>query len=448
MSAPRIPVLGIRSTVILAIAAVAASQANAMAGDPEFLFDPSGGWQFDFDFYPTGSAFGDLDADGRPELVVCGRNLEGLVAVFPGVAGSGGPFGPPEFVFTGVQANAVQLHDVDGDQVLDMILAVRSTPGRVAVLFGAGDGGFAGRADLGMLREASDVLVADLDGDGDPDLAAAGLVTGDVVRFRNDGDGRFGPAERVPLGLALRAAPRPLWIAAGDLDGDARVDLVASHSGSGHLSILAGPAAPARRIPLGTPVDVATSDVDGDGLQDITTATWGVPSGDLTVLAGTGGGGFSRSDVPLPGFYLWAVVSSDLDGDGRPEAIVTEALTGLATIMPNRSRPGVIAFGGPQPFSAGSFPWHILAEDLDFDCDVDLVICDIAQHRISWLLNLTPQAGCSALDLDGDGRVGTGDLLLLLGRWGHGGGPGDLDRDGTVGPLDLMRLASRLEPVR
>ena len=95
MSAPRIPVLGIRSTVILAIAAVAASQANAMAGDPEFLFDPSGGWQFDFDFYPTGSAFGDLDADGRPELVVCGRNLEGLVAVFPGVAGSGGPFGPP-----------------------------------------------------------------------------------------------------------------------------------------------------------------------------------------------------------------------------------------------------------------------------------------------------------------------------------------------------------------
>ncbi|MHC4810237.1 MAG: dockerin type I domain-containing protein, partial [Planctomycetota bacterium] len=159
-------------------------------------------------------------------------------------------------------------------------------------------------------------------------------------------------------------------------------------------------------------------------------------------------GAFTRFDTPLPGFYLWAVISSDLDGDGRPEALVTEALTGLATIMPNRSRPGLIEFGVPQPFSAGSFPWDVLSEDLDFDCDRDLVICDIAQHRVSWLLNLTPQAGCGALDLDGDGRVGTGDLLVVLREWGRGGGVGDVDRDGTVGPLDLLRMTARLEAIR
>lgn len=448
MPVSRMPAPGFLFAVILVVAAVHGHAARAAAGDPEFLFDPSGGWQFDFDFYPTGSAVGDLDADGRLELVVCGRNLEGLVAVFPGVPGAGGPFGPPRFVFTGVQANAVRLHDLNADGVLDMVLAVRSTPGRVAVLFGAGDGAFAGRVDLGMLREASDVVVADLDADGDPDLSATGLLTGDVVRFRNDGAGGFAAAERVPLGLALRAAPRPLWIAAGDLDGDERPELLASHSGSGHVSILTGGEGPARRIPLGTPVDLVVSDVDGDGRGDVTTATWGAPSGDLTILAGGADGAFTRFDTPLPGFYLWAVVSSDLDGDGRPEALVTEALTGLATIMPNRSRPGVIEFGVPQPFSAGSFPWDVLSEDLDFDCDRDLVICDIAQHRVSWLLNLTPQAGCGALDLDGDGRVGTGDLLVVLREWGRGGGVGDVDRDGTVGPLDLLRMTARLEAIR
>jgi hypothetical protein len=42
-------------------------------------------------------------------------------------------------------------------------------------------------------------------------------------------------------------------------------------------------------------------------------------------------------------------------------------------------------------------------------------------------------------DLDGDGAVGTSDLLLLLAAWGDAG-PGDLDGDGLVGTGDLLQL--------
>ncbi len=47
---------------------------------------------------------------------------------------------------------------------------------------------------------------------------------------------------------------------------------------------------------------------------------------------------------------------------------------------------------------------------------------------------------CSA-DLDGDGLVGTPDLVLLLGAWGTDpGGPPDFDGDGNVGTADLIEL--------
>ncbi|MCH2136218.1 MAG: hypothetical protein MK101_06505, partial [Phycisphaerales bacterium] len=54
--------------------------------------------------------------------------------------------------------------------------------------------------------------------------------------------------------------------------------------------------------------------------------------------------------------------------------------------------------------------------------------------------------GMRAADLDGDGRVGTSDVLLLLAAWGDRGGPGDLDGDGVVGLGDLLRLIAAWSP--
>jgi len=48
-------------------------------------------------------------------------------------------------------------------------------------------------------------------------------------------------------------------------------------------------------------------------------------------------------------------------------------------------------------------------------------------------------------DLDGDGLVGTTDLLALLAAWGSSG-PGDLDGDGLVGTTDLLALLAAWGP--
>jgi hypothetical protein len=428
--------------------------APAGGGDPEgnvfFFFDPLQGYTFEFDFFPTQTALGDLDADGSPDLVVSGRNSEGMVAIFPGVPGPAGPFGPPSFLTVGVQTNAVALHDLDGDAVLDLIIGVRSTPGRVIVLDGLGDRTFAGRRDLPVQREVADLLVRDVDADGDPDIIASGQATADLVIFRNDGAGGFSPPERHPLALAVRASPQPFWLDSGDLDGDELEELVVSQFGSGHISVLTGGAGPgpdagpgpARRIPLGTMTELTLVDADGDGDLDIYTPVWGSPNGTLAVLENDGAAGFTRHDFPMIGFYLWAMVGADFDANGRPEALITEALTGTGSIFENFSTPGNIAFDTVQPFVVGDFPWHLLPADLDNDCDIDLVVCDIAIHRVAWFINLTPQDGCAVTDLDGDGVTGIRDAMMVLAAWGRGGGVGDIDRDGTVGPLDLLRVTA------
>ncbi|MHC4428636.1 MAG: hypothetical protein ACYS0D_08540, partial [Planctomycetota bacterium] len=59
---------------------------------------------------------------------------------------------------------------------------------------------------------------------------------------------------------------------------------------------------------------------------------------------------------------------------------------------------------------------------------------------------VTAVCQCPA-DLDGDGAVGTADLLALLSAWGTDpGGPPDLDGDGNVGTGDLLELLSSWGP--
>ncbi len=53
---------------------------------------------------------------------------------------------------------------------------------------------------------------------------------------------------------------------------------------------------------------------------------------------------------------------------------------------------------------------------------------------------LMASAGCPG-DIDGDGQIGTSDLLALLAAWGpNPGHPADIDGDGTVGTSDLLAL--------
>jgi hypothetical protein len=76
------------------------------------------------------------------------------------------------------------------------------------------------------------VQIADINGDGDPDVAVASEGSSDVTVYLGDRAGGF-YAQR---SFACGTAPRSLAI--GDVNADGRLDLVTANSGSGNASVL------------------------------------------------------------------------------------------------------------------------------------------------------------------------------------------------------------------
>jgi hypothetical protein len=205
----------------------------------------------------------DLDGDGRLELI----HREGLWTQQPDGAWV------ETRRFSGLQLPQAVL-DLDGDGSLELI-ALQVAPEHLAyvtdVVVGrpSADGGFAfasvHRFDPPVGRWHAQTVAADLDGDGDTDLAIGrcNLERLRLVLLDNRG-GRLEPAGRT----ALVERPEIGRLIAADYDGDGALDLLATprHRNTGAQLFLQGaPFAFAPAEGFGDTFDGITADFDGDG---------------------------------------------------------------------------------------------------------------------------------------------------------------------------------------
>jgi hypothetical protein len=163
----------------------------------------------------------DLDGDGDMDFTIAGSGSEGTV-VFE--HDGYGLFAAQAIDTTG--ARAVALADFDGDNDLDAAFCESYT--EITWYANESAGGtvhFGTRQVVAQLNQNPyDLTAVDLDGDGDPDLAAVSLNDDKVVWFENrldQAENDFGPEQGGP-GIA----DGPVKIRAGDLDGDGDQDLV------------------------------------------------------------------------------------------------------------------------------------------------------------------------------------------------------------------------------
>ncbi len=362
-----------------------------------FLGDGAGHWRRWKDhFEPLPYDYGDvavadLNGDGRLDLVL-GVHLHGLLVLV-----ADGP--PGNFVSwskgidfqvtghgqadTGFTSRTVAVADWNGDGRPD-ILALGEGPrlgrtreaeqGRAAPVLGNqaalgfvvyvnhGDGTWSKEA--GPVAEGhqpifgDDMAVADLDGDGGPDVLLASSVLGrkDLLRFSgHGGEIRIGELPEMRPNAYSRA------VAVDDFDGDGRMDLVIGYLAyeletwrTGVDVFYGGPDGTWRRKPLAveegktTIYSLGTGDLDGDGARDLVALTG---AGDAWVFLGDGHGGFvrERSDELVgagPGCRGYDVALADLDGDGRDEIVAAYAgePEGLLAPMQCPSQGGIEAW--------------------------------------------------------------------------------------------------------
>src|SRR6516225_2759200 len=124
---------------------------------------------FDVGSHPRSVAVGDLNGDGKPDLVVA--NLQSnTVSVLLGAGG--GAFAAKVDYPTGGAPQFVTMGDLNRDGKLDLVVA-NSTANTVSVFLGDGSGRFGARTDFGTADNPLSVAIGDVNGDGIPDMAVA-----------------------------------------------------------------------------------------------------------------------------------------------------------------------------------------------------------------------------------------------------------------------------------
>lgn len=226
---------------------------------------------------------------------------------------------PFNYASGGEAAMSVAVADLNGDGIPDMVTANQngSGEGTVGVLLGNGNGSFQPTVayDSGGAHGWS-VAVADLNGDHIPDIVVLNTYNSNTVGvLLGKGDGTFFPA--------VTYGANGFSIAIGDVNGDHIPDLV-----TGALQVLLGNGdgtfQPA--VAYGSfGVAAVLADVNGDKKLDIV-ATIG--TGGIAVLLGNGDGSF-QPPVPYStgGVQSYSVAVEDVNDDGNPDIAVSNYCT-------------------------------------------------------------------------------------------------------------------------
>jgi hypothetical protein len=279
-------------------------------------------------------------------------------------------FASPTYYPTPTGAWAIASADLDGNGSPD--LAATITQG-VGPLLNAGGGSFRDYTSYHTSGFPDWVAAADLTGDNRPELIASDASSQRVSVLRNNGDGTFQP----PVQSGLTFSAQGLGVA--DFDHDSRADVVTGSNNG--LAVLLGNGDGTFRAPVfcdsGTLCqDLATGDFNGDGWLDVVTANYN-PGQNLTLFLNSRDGTFTQSGFLDPGRFggPYDVATGDFNGDGKTDIAAALRDTGLVGVYLGN---GDGTFGPLNTFNAGLSVVRLTAADFNNDGKPDVACVGIS----------------------------------------------------------------------
>ncbi len=402
---------------------------------------------------PTAMAAGDFNGDGRADAVATSEAANTVSVLLNGTLDEGNAndgiptFGVGVPFAVGTGPTAVAVGDFDGDGRYDLavvnqadntVSVLRNTTAPAAASFA-----FAAKVDLAVGTTPRGLAVGDLNGDGRTDFAVTNSGGNSVSVLENTtvpgaATPTFAPKQDATVGSG------PRGLVAADFDRDGRADLAAANSGGNSVAVLENATtsvigfAPQLSLPVGSfPVSVAAADLDGDGKPDLVVLNFG--DGTVSALRNTSTAGVSSfAAMQAITYGSGSVTVADFDGDGRPDLAISDEVAGTVTILRNTSTVGAISFAARQTLATGYASHDTTAADFDGDGKLDLAVTFrvYGAPSVSVLRNTSTVGAISfaapqslaasygaywvaAADFDGDGKTD-----LAVAHQGRGDVPG------------------------
>lgn len=295
--------------------------------------------------------------------------------------------------------------------------------------------------------DPSDIVTADIDNDGKPDVITSNLSSHSFSIFRNTSDKGV-----VSFGFKqdFFTGDGPMGITCADLNGDGLLDIIACNRNAKTIVVYQNKSTPGQLLfaarqdyTAGTnPISVVVGDFNNDGKPDVAVVNYA--SSNISIFKNTSTTtslSLGLATTLATGRNPYRIAAADLDGDGKIDLGTANTTDGTISILRNVSSATTFSFEAKRDIATGTWPQSLAMGDLNFDGKIDIVVVNSFSHNIAILKNTGPgiKFDANILHLNTDAHASN----VYLGQLTGDGDPDIIVAGGTSGHVSVYRNTTK-----